>query len=483
MQKDRPNILIFMTDQMQEQVTLPEHPCKTPNIEKLAREGVRFPYAYPPMAHCCPSRASFFTGLYPSQHGIHNNVLNEQAIGKALKPGVETFSEKLKNDGYNMYFSGKWHVSSDEMPSDRGWEELYTTSNTKQYHGFRRKQWMETDYNKTVTERGNGEIVRPGWGTYRLYGTAKQNQENDSDRITINKAIEKIHSLDSGSEPWCMFVGVTGPHDPFIIPEKYSKLYNPDDIDLPPNYHDDLNDKPGIYRRMRRRFNQLSEREVKESIAHYWGFCTMMDDMFGEVMGALECSGQKDNTLVIFLSDHGEHCGAHGLYAKGISTFEEGYRIPCIMSWTGVIENQGRTVNEFVAIMDIAPTIIEAAGADNLNKCAGMSLLPFLRNEAVENWRNCIFTQCNGVEVYYTNRMVRTKKYKFVYHPTDIDELYDLEKDPYELVNLADNPDMSDVKKGMYSLMWKCANESEDTIFNPYITVASADFGPAIMNT
>ena len=101
----RPNVLIFMTDQEQAQVTLPGHPCLTPNLDRVAREGVRFTSAYPPMAHCCPSRASFMTGLYPSQHGIHNNVLNEQAIGRSLRPGVRTFSEILRQAGYRLYLA------------------------------------------------------------------------------------------------------------------------------------------------------------------------------------------------------------------------------------------------------------------------------------------------------------------------------------------------------------------------------------------
>ncbi|WJH35456.1 sulfatase-like hydrolase/transferase [Paenibacillus sp. CC-CFT747] len=119
------------------------------------------------------------------------------------------------------------------------------------------------------------------------------------------------------------------------MPEPYASLYDPKQIALPPNYHDSLKDKPGLYRRMRRNFDQLDESEVRESIAHYWGYCTMMDDMLGEVLETLERCGMQDNTLVLFLSDHGEHAGAHGLYAKGLSHFEEGYRVPCVMRWPG----------------------------------------------------------------------------------------------------------------------------------------------------
>jgi len=477
---DRPNILIFMTDQEQAQVTLPDHPCKTPNLDKFAQEGIRFNYAYPPMAHCCPSRASLMTGLYPSQHGIYNNVLNNQAIHTSLYPGVETFSEKLESAGYDLYYCGKWHVTATEMPRDRGWKEVHVTSGIDTHHGIRPEQWKTVSGERYKMKRANGEILRPGWGTYKLYGTLEEGQDCSGDFTTLRKGIDTLKSLKDSQSPWCLYIGLNGPHDPFIIPEKYSKMYNPADIMLPPNYYDDLKDKPAVYRRMRKLWSQLTEEEVRESIAHYWGYCTMMDDMFGQVLDTLDENGQKDNTLVIFLSDHGEHCGAHGIYCKGISTFDEGYRIPCIMRWPDGIQEPGREVDQFVTVMDIAPTLLEIAGAESLRKCSGQSLVPFFRNEQPENWRDCIYTQCNGVEVYYTNRMVRTKNFKFVYNPTDIDELYDLNEDPYELHNLADCPEMKEVKEQMLITMWENAYQYEDTIFNPYPPIATADIGPAI---
>ncbi|MGE5549670.1 MAG: sulfatase-like hydrolase/transferase [Bacteroidota bacterium] len=481
-QYKRPNILIFMTDQEQAQVTLSGHPCLTPTLDRVAREGIRFTSAYPPMAHCCPSRASFMTGLYPSQHGIHNNVLNEQAIGRSLRPGVRTFSEMLRQAGYRMFFSGKWHVSATETPADRGWEELHVTASIHEYHGSRRDTFKAMDYRQTETPRKRGELRRPGWGPRPLYGTAAHGYAEDGDYIVVKKAVDRLARLKESPDPWCMYVGVKGPHDPFVVPEKYARMYDPGEIPLPPNYHDDLRDKPAVYRRMRKVFSQLTEDEVKESIAHYWGYCSMMDDLFSEVLTALEDSGQKDDTLVIFLSDHGEHCGAHGLYAKGLSAFDEGYRVPCVMRWPAFIDSPGRSVDAFVTLMDIAPTLIEIAGAEKLPACAGESLVPFLAGEMPGKWREEIFAQCNGVEVYHTSRMIRTKEYKFVYHPTDIDELYDLEHDPHELHNLADRPEAAPIKEELYRLMWENAFRYEDTIFNPYLTVATADFGPALVN-
>ena len=119
----RPNILIYMTDQEQAQVSFPEYPCRMPHTERLAREGILFRNCHTIAAHCCPSRASFMTGLYPSRHGVYNNVNTHTAINRGLNDGVVTFSELLKDAGYRMAYSGKWHVSNYENPGDRGWEE------------------------------------------------------------------------------------------------------------------------------------------------------------------------------------------------------------------------------------------------------------------------------------------------------------------------------------------------------------------------
>lgn len=478
--RSKPNILVFMPDQMQAMVTFPGHPCKTPHIDRIRQEGVQFSHVYPPMAHCCPARASFMTGLFPSQHGVYNNVLNDQAIHPSLNPGVEMFSEKLRDEGYNLYYTGKWHVSATEGPCDRGWEELLLKKNETE-KGVRRNKYRELAVEDPAS-RGRGEIVRPGWKRFRLYGTSSQTYEQTADYKYVQSAIRKLDEMQRDSEPWCMYIGPSGPHDPFVVPEKYANMYNADEIELPPNYEDDLRDKPRIYQRMRQVFAQLTEREAKEAIAHYWGFCTMIDDLFGEVLEALERNGQSDNTVIVFVSDHGEHLGAHGIYYKGISMFDEGYRVPLIVRAPGIVRTPGRIVDEFVTLMDIAPTLIGLAGAQPLDKCAGSSLIPFLRGETPQTWRDSVYAQCNGTELYYTSRMVKTKTVKFVYNPTDFDELYDLENDPHELTNIADRPENAETIKRMYAKMWSHAFASEDTTFVAYAPVTTGQYGPGIVN-
>ncbi|ULL16587.1 DUF4976 domain-containing protein [Paenibacillus sp. H1-7] len=477
---ERPNILIFMTDQLQAQVISPSHPCQMPHVNRLASDGVTFSHTYTTMTHCCPSRASFMTGKYPSQHGIFNNVSNRAALRRGLLPGVETFGEKMRTAGYDLYFSGKWHVSAEENPSDRGWEELFVVASKDVQMGLTIDQWRGRDKDEVPVEtRTQGLVLRPGWGHYKLYGTSGKTYEETRDYQVVQHAVNKLHEIKDDSKPWCMYVGVTGPHDPFIIPERYATLYDPKEIPLPPNYYDSLVNKPGVYRRMRKVWDQLSEREIKEATAHYWGYCTMVDHMLGEVLDALEANGQADNTLVVFLSDHGESGGAHGLYLKGISPYEETYRLPCVVRWPKGICEPGRVVSDLVSIMDFAPTFAVLAGADQLQGVMGQSLTPWFKAVRPELWRDAVFSQCNGVEVYYTQRMVRTSRYKLVYHPTDVDELYDLVEDPYELHNLTEEADKLEVKRSLYLKLWEEAARADDIIFNQYPTVATGDWGPA----
>lgn len=478
--KKKPNILIFMTDQQQAQVIKPEHPCQTPNLDSLRDSSVQFTRTYPPMAHCCPARASFMTGLYPSQHGIFNNVNNDQAIRRSLYDGVETFGEKLKDSGYQMFYTGKWHVSATETPSDRGWTELEVK------HGFgdggrQRKIFREEPVDSEKFPGEHGILRRPGWGSYRLYGTSELAYEETGDYKTVQSAVSQLNQLKDTEDPWCMYVGAIGPHDPFIVPEKYATMYDPSNIELPASYHDECLDKPGLYRRMRKIFGTLSEEEVRESIAHYWGYCTMMDDLFGELLGTMRQNEQLEDTVIIFMSDHGEFAGAHGLYCKGLPHFDEGYRIPLVISHPELVKQSG-TVNDFVSIMDLAPTILEIGEAEPLERCSGQSLLPYLKGSHPETLRNSVYTQCNGVELYYTSRSVTTDQYKFVFNPMDIDELYDIQKDPHEMVNLAELPEMEKVKKQMYQQLWEHAFSSEDTIFCKYMTVTLADYGPGVVH-
>lgn len=480
----RPNILIFMTDQQQAAVIHPDHPCITPNATRLAQDGVLFNNVFCPTAHCCPSRATFMTGLYPSRHGVYNNVSTPTAINRGVHADVVMFSELLSEADYNLAYAGKWHVTNLEDPSERGWEQLEITAGKSARMQHTLEKWRDLGQQLPEPRRW-GQVERPGWGNFTVFDTYESDTpngyEDHQDYPVVQSAIDALPGLAAQPDPWCLFVGTFGPHDPFIVPQQFVDQYRLEDIPLPASYHDDLSDKPNVYRRMREQYwNQLSEDEVRDSIRHYWAFCTMEDMLLGKVLDALEQTGQADNTLVLFLSDHGDYCGAHGLYLKGVPAFREAYNVPLIARWPQGIQNPGREVNAFVTLADFMPTFLELAGVEAPYPLTGRSILPHLQDEPVPDWDDTFHTQFNGVELYYSQRVVMTPDYKYVYNGFDFDELYDLRSDPHELHNLDRDPAYDDIKRELVREMWRfAAAEKDELIFNPYGTVALAPFGPA----
>ncbi|NUP98573.1 MAG: sulfatase-like hydrolase/transferase [Armatimonadetes bacterium] len=486
----RPNILIFMTDQEQAQVVLPHHPCRTPHADRLAAEGIHFTSCYTPTAHCCPARATFMTGLYPSGHGVYNNILNHAAIHTDLYTGVPTWSELLRHAGYSLKFSGKWHVTKHRDPQNCGWDELAANCLGGQHHGLDWAHWRERQAagGDVARERQRGEIARPGWGPFRLYGQQprREGQEHSfspGDYQTVQTGLQGLEQATAGSDPWCVYIGTQGPHDPYIVPEKYATMYDPAEVSLPESWSDDLSDKPVVYQRQRRLWSQMTEDEHREAIAHYWGYCTMQDDLLGLALDRLERSGQADDTLVLFLSDHGDYGGAHGLWLKGVPAFDEAYRVPCIARWPNGIERPGRRVDDFVTLADFFPTFLEMAEAPARERCHGRSLTPFFRGERPDDWRETFCNQMNGIELYYTQRIVQTHDWKYVHNGFDWDELYDRRNDPTERHNLAPRPgqprpESRELIRDLCARLWRFGEETNDITGNPYPSVALAPFGP-----
>lgn len=473
---DHPNILIVMTDHQRADTVLPEHPALTPNLDRFTAEGLTFTNTFCPSPHCCPSRATFFTGLYPTGHGVWNNICNDMALSRGVKPGVRLWSEDLVRAGYAMHFIGKWHVSVLESPKDRGWKEHMVTGAAGDLHGVPWNYYK--DLAPEPKERVEGKILRPGYGPYTIYGT-RPDAEDRHDQSVLHKTLDVLHGLKDSDQPWCVYSGFIGPHDPYIVPQRFLDMYRLEDIPLPPSYFDTMEDKPRVYQRMRNQiFGQLSEREVREAIRHFWAYCTYLDDLFGQILRALEATGQADNTLVLYCSDHGDYCGDHGLFAKGIPCFEGAYHVPAVIRWPAVVQSPGERVGAFTSLADFAPTFIEAAGQPIDRHFAGASLLPFLRGETPEGWREAVFTQCNGVELYYSQRSIMTKEYRYTFNGFDQDELYDLRSDPHEMINLASRPEYESIKRELVGRLWRFAYEQGDSMINPYITVGLAPYGP-----
>jgi len=482
---DRPNMLIFMTDHQRAEAAPPWKWAQTPNLDAFAKEAVTFTDAACPSPHCCPSRASFFSGLYPSEHGVWNNVNVGNATSRGLSAGVRLWSEDVREAGYNLYFSGKWHVSAEEGPQDRGFENVYHRG---RYTGIPRADEGRrpdlTDWRmyraplcREGDLRGEGEILREGYPKYRMYGVNEH--PFDDEEVTAAAVAHIREALPGQEKPWCFFVSTLGPHDPYSVPQRFLDLYDPETIELPDNFDDPMDDKPALYRRTRDVFAQLPREEQRKAVWHYLAFCSYEDWLFGRLVDALKETGLYEDTLIVYTSDHGDYVGAHGLWAKGLPCFREAYHIPVLIRMPG--GGVTGTVEDPINLTDFAPTLEELAGCPKRTDFSGVSLLGYLGSGERPAPREYVFTQSNGNELYGIQRSVATKKWKYVFNGFDYDELYDLENDPGELKNLASDPAYRPVLRDLMVVLWRFLKDHKDTCVNPYIMTALMPYGPGIL--
>ncbi len=478
------NIIVFMTDQQLGDTICEDSAVITPNIDKFRKNAMHFREAYTASPHCCPSRATFFSGLMPSQHGVWHNVENNNAISRDLFDGVKLFPEDLKENGYRTFFSGKWHVSAFSGPEEHGFDEIlrYFTSNYGQMrrgYEVHAEDWENfySDSN-TIDREGDkkafGQIIRPGYPKYYQFGI-EENPFGDSD--SVEQAVKVIENYQS-DDPFFLYVGTVGPHDPYTPPQEYLDMYRDVDIELPKSFYKELEDVPAFYKRTKEMF-RLTEEEHKESLKRYYAFCTYEDALFGKILDAVKNKDFADDTVILYLSDHGDLAGAHGMWSKGIPCYRESYNICAMIGGAGILT--GIEKEAFISLADFAPTILDLAGVTVDRKFAGVSVMPFLKGEKVKNWRTELYTQTNGNEMYGIQRAVFNHKWKYVFNGFDYDILYDLENDPEENHNIIHKEASKEIVKEMCLKLWKFGKKVTDNCTCPYIMTSFFPYGPGVL--
>ena len=439
----RPNILMIMTDQQQYATAGPAAPGRSPALERLAAEGIWFRRAYTATTPCSPARASIVTGLYPHANGMLNNCHVPYAIAREIRPECATWGNHLSAAGYRMRYVGKWHVGWRQGPADLGFD-----SENRQFDAaaYRRQLGL------SASGDANGATATPAadeWGFtdagglfWRHYGREAGPPAATGTAAQAAAGLEQLRALtdEPDERPWFLWTNFSGPHNPYLVPEPYASLYDWRDVPLPASYYDAGEGKPAYVRRVRESwFGEITEEHTRKSIAHYWGYCTMIDHFIGKLLAFLDESGQAEHTLVVFTSDHGDMMGAHGLWFKDVYPYEETHRMPLLMRWPGMIA-PGSVCDTYARTLDLGPTYLEVAGARPLASCHGRSLLPVLTGapdaaSALE--RRELFMEDHGNIFNFTQRQLLDGRYKFVFNAFDFDELYDLDRDPHELHNLA----------------------------------------------
>ena len=424
----RPNILIFMVDQLNGTL-FPDGPADwlhAPNLKALAARSTRFKNCYTASPLCAPGRASFMSGLLPSRSKVYDNAAE-------FASDIPTYAHHLRRAGYQTCLSGKMHfVGPDQM---HGFEERLTTD------------IYPADFGWTPDYRKPGERI-DWWyhnmGSVTGAGVAETSNQMEYDDDVAHFAKSKIYDLARGHDPrpWALTVSFTHPHDPYVARRKYWDLYENCDHLLPEVPAMDYNSldphSKRIFDANDWRSFDITDDHIRRSRRAYFANISYLDDKIGEVMEALETTGQ--DATILFVSDHGDMLGERGLWFK-MSFFEGSARVPMMIAAPDMPPG---LVTTPVSNIDVTPTLCDLAGV-SLSEIApwieGESLVPLGNGTP----RTTPVAMEYAAEASYAPMVaLRQNQWKYTHCTLDPDQLFDLDTDPHELTNLATDPTHTD---------------------------------------
>ncbi len=460
------NVLLLLTDQERYDLADPNGlPVETPATDRLREEGRRFERAYTPIGICTSARASLLTGLYPHNHGLLNNCHEPDAVRPNLPAGLSTFGDLLADAGYDNSYVGKWHVGRDQRPADFGFR--YTAGDASafghddpEFHAFQRRMGVDPD----AVEVEDATRIDYGDRNLLLAGTLPIPPEATLPAYVADVTIDALSAHADADGPFLHRADFHGPHHPYLVPEPYASMYDPDEIEPWPNFHDDLVDKPGAHREYLRYrgVDELGWDEWADLIAKYFGLATMIEEQIARVLDAVDDLGLTDDLTVVRTADHGDLTGAHRGFNKGPMMYEEVYRIPLTVRSPGLTD-PGTTTDAFVRLHDLMPTFLDLADVPIPSGLDARSLVPVLDGDGPDDWPESVFVEYHGDEFgLYTQRMVRTERYKLVYNGPDVNELYDLRDDPAELDNRIDDPAYADGREELTAILIDWMERTDD---------------------
>ncbi len=476
---EQPNILFILTDQHRR-----DHlGCygtrwgTSPNIDRLAAEGVTFTNAYTVCPICTPARASIQTGLYPCGHGMQNNLFQPGCVVHELADRPELLSRRLGEAGYTAGLTGKWHLgygreayadpwyrdhvvegavdvvaypafyrAGSSLPTDIGYEGDDFPGHGAGGHLYRQYQdyLFDAGLEHRLADEGNGcaEVVSP--------------VESTIDHFLVDRAIHLIDDFAARGRPWFFMLNFWGPHGPAYVPTEFLEPCRELPVPPWPSFEEDQADKPSIHnaKRARRPWGRF-QRQIRYSVA----YSNYLDWEIGRLLEHLRRRGLYDESLVLFAADHGDSAGCHaGLSDKAFHMYQDTTAIPLVVRPPTGHGREGVREGRFVNTTDLYSTVLDAAELPRaLHERHGRSVLPLVRGESPSDWPEEVVTECTGLAyLAYTQRMIRVGDWKYVFNCGDVDELYDLASDPHEMRNLANEPGQSDRLADMrqHLLLW-----------------------------
>ena len=463
---DKPNILLIITDHEayygHDQAG--EFTYQWPTYEAFTQAGVRFERAYSVCPICSPARSSMMTGLYPSAHGLLWNTEARFSQNRIdFRPGQLLYSHYLSQAGYRNAYVGKWHCGHERLPIDYGIEGWALPDYGKVYMSDAYRQYAEArglgdaraliEYNMDHPE-WNGQILtlhNPSpWRFMNGSGILEGPPEAHEEFFVAHLAVEKLRELARSDQPFSLVTSFWGPHQPYFPTEPYASDFDPETIPVYPSYEDDLEGRPLRY---------LTHRELSHPSAAQWpewpiwqrvlarcyGQGMQTDAAIGQILQALQELGLAENTLVLWVADHGDAVASHGRLWDKASTFtEEVGRVRMAVRWPEGIEG-GQVVDQLVSNMDVTATMLNAAGVAVPEELDSRSLLDLCDDPESVDWPDQVICEHHGHGHLLPQRIVVHDRYKYVAALFDGDELYDLEVDPFEMRNLVDDLGYADV--------------------------------------
>lgn len=456
----KPNLLFIFTDQ-QRADTLGSYGnpiVQTPHLDRLAGESVLFENAYVTQPVCTPARASIMTGLYPHTNGCTANNI-------PLRPETPTIAEMVSEE-YARGYNGKWHLGDEVIPQ-HGFKHWLSVDDKYRSH-FTKEEYYSlfTDYHRFLLEQGfEPDHEWYGANIFARAWSAQLPQELTKARYQGREATRFIR--ENRERPFVHYVNFVEPHRPYYSP--FDDLYPPDEIPAGPHFRQRPPENAALIKQLlaEKRLSKpmLDDEDVRTEAgcrklrAKYLGMVTLVDQAVGDILQALDDNRLRDDTIVVFTSDHGDLVGDHMLFGKSC-TYEEALKVPLIVRvpW---LEKGGRRIEERISQIDLVPTLLDLMGEPIPEGLEGISRAPVLRGAATlgEQDGGDVFIEWTGTDGWPTpdkspdlpvevwdrvlgpwRTVISADGWKLNLSPVDQCELYDLSNDPYEEQNLFDYP-------------------------------------------
>jgi choline-sulfatase len=427
--KKKPNIVFICSAQHSFKYTgyMGHSVVKTPNLDRIAKEGVTFTNAYSCHPVCTPGRAAMMTGYYASDVGSYCN----STVWDGSKP---IWGTHLQEKGYYTRAIGKMDLNDD---FDHGFEEFETS------HGHRHRPDITSLFRRPVGYRVNERL--------NVNGRSRENPHKDTERAQM-----AVHYLQQQAkqkkQPWALYVGMTAPHPSFVALKKYWDMYPSYSIDMPnipPGHLEDLHLAFQEIRRFKRVATPITDEKIRKARAGYYGLISELDANVGMVYDELKKSGELENTLFIYTSDHGESLGEHGLWFKN-NLYDVAARIPLLMAGAGLPKN--KRVDTPVSHVDMVATILDVVKHDARKNMRGASLLPLIDGKKGDH-PGYAFSEVHSEGNCTGSFMIRKGDWKLIHFTWYDDVLFNVKNDPGEFNNLIDDPESLEIKEDLNSIL------------------------------